>query len=225
MEGRNEKSILNILILLSIIGSLMVIARALTLKSIRYVFLIWNIFLAWVPLVFSVLLLKNINKKRPIIIFLLSFLWLIFYPNAPYIVTDVIHLCRYKFYSAVNYELKFNENIKIWYDFILIMIFVFTGYILGFLSLNINHKIVEKKFGRYLGWIFVIMISFLSGFAIYLGRFLRLNSWEIISNPYMLLITMLNSIHMESLIFSMMFGFFIFITYILFCSLSCIKSN
>ncbi|WIF95852.1 DUF1361 domain-containing protein [Caminicella sporogenes] len=225
MEDRDIKSILNVLVLLSIIGSLMVIARVLTLKSIRYVFLIWNIFLAWLPLVFSVLLLKNIKKKRPVIIFLLSFLWLIFYPNAPYIVTDIIHLSRYKFYLAVSYELNFNKNIKIWYDFILIMIFVFTGYILGFLSLNINHKIVKERLGSTLGWLFIVIISFLSGFAIYLGRFLRLNSWEIISNPRMLIITVLNSIHMESLIFSAMFGFFIFITYILFCSLSCIKSR
>ncbi|RKD22228.1 Uncharacterized membrane protein [Caminicella sporogenes DSM 14501] len=225
MEDRDIKSILNVLVLLSIIGSLMVIARVLTLKSIRYVFLIWNIFLAWLPLVFSILLFKNIKKKRPVIIFLISFLWLIFYPNAPYIVTDIIHLSRYKFYSSVSYELNFNKNIKIWYDFILIMIFVFTGYILGFLSLNINHKIVKERLGSTLGWLFIVIISFLSGFAIYLGRFLRLNSWEIISNPRMLIITVLNSIRMESLIFSAMFGFFIFITYILFCSLSCIKSR
>lgn len=199
----------------------MVTSRAVIARGIQYLFLIWNIFLAWIPLVFSLIIyrLSKKDKKNSLYIAVLGFIWLIFYPNAPYIVTDIIHLSIYDYYKSVVNGLSYNSDLKVWYDFLMIMLFVFTGYILGFVSLNINHRMIEGKFGKALGWGFTVIVSLLSGFAIYLGRFLRLNSWEIVSNTYGLILDILNTIHLQSLIFTFMFGSFIFMTYILFYNL------
>ena len=138
-----------------------------------YTFLVWNIFLAWIPLVmaYTAYLMAIQRRMVSMVIAITAFLWLIFFPNAPYILTDFQHLGQP------------SETVPIWFDVILVVWFAWTGLLLGVLSLYLMQEIVHREFGRLAGWIFVFAVSFLSGLGIYMGRFLRWNSWDILQQP------------------------------------------
>lgn len=136
-----------------------------------YRFLIFNLFLAGVPLFFStVLRLASHLRLRWAIQLPLAGLWLLFLPNAPYILTDIVHLAR-------------ASHAPIWYDLALLLSFAGTGLLLGYLSLIDVQGIVARRFSPAWSWIFALVSLVLSGFAIYLGRFLRWNSWDVLFEP------------------------------------------
>lgn len=97
-------------------------------------------------------------------------LWLLFLPNAPYILTDILHLTR-------------ASDAPAWYDLALLLSCSGTGLLLGYLSLLDVQEIVARSFSPIFGWIFAVVSLVLSGFAIYLGRFLRWNSWDVLVTP------------------------------------------
>jgi uncharacterized membrane protein len=101
----------------------------------------------------------------------IAFLWLIFFPNAPYMLTDLQDLARRA------------GDAPLWYDVIIVVWSSWTGTLLGVISLYLMQDIIIRSFGRAAGWIFVFVISALSSFGIYIGRFVRLNSWDILQNP------------------------------------------
>src|SRR5215216_1829205 len=141
--------------------------------TIRYGFLIWNLFLAWIPFIiayFTYILTLN-RKWIYIVIPCAAFLWLIFFPNAPYILTDFQHLA----YPA--------GDLPVWYDVMMLIWFAFTGLLLGMVSLFLMQEIIRREFGRWVGWGFVTLVAGLSITGLYMGRFLRWNSWDIILNP------------------------------------------
>jgi len=142
--------------------------------SLDYDFLVWNLFLAWLPLGMSYIASSFASKRRFVALTLpvAALLWLLFFPNAPYIVTDLFHLRHPR------------EGVPIWFDTLLINWFAWTGVLLGVFSLFIMHDIVRKAFGRITGWVFVLAVGTLCGVGIYIGRFLRWNSWDVILNPY-----------------------------------------
>ena len=136
-----------------------------------YRFLITNLFLACVPLLLSTTLRVSMRFRCPWIIKLwLVGMWLLFLPNAPYILTDILHLTR-------------TSDAPAWYDLALLLSCSGTGLLLGYLSLVDLQGIVARSFSELLGWIFALVSLVLSGFAIYLGRFLRWNSWDVIIAP------------------------------------------
>ena len=136
-----------------------------------YVFLVANLFLASVPLFFSTALrIATHRQLHWTIRFAVFGLWLLFLPNAPYILTDILHLTRASHAPA-------------WYDLALLLSCSGTGLLLGYLSLIDVQAIVARSFGSACGWIFAMVSLVLSGFAIYLGRFLRWNSWDVLIEP------------------------------------------
>ncbi|MGH1364061.1 MAG: DUF1361 domain-containing protein [Calditrichia bacterium] len=136
-----------------------------------FLFFVWNLFLAAIPLLFSSMLIALESKTRSRIILGGLFVgWLLFFPNAPYILTDLFHLRK-------------RVNIPLWYDLILITSFAWNGLFLGFLSLKQIQIFVQKRIGVITGWICVIGSLGLSSFGIYLGRYLRWNSWDVLSQP------------------------------------------
>ncbi|HEY5911959.1 MAG TPA: DUF1361 domain-containing protein [Verrucomicrobiae bacterium] len=177
-------------------------------------FLIWNLFLAWLPLVFALLAAHEYRanagatwKFRG-----LAAAWLLFFPNAPYIFTDLVHL-------TARFQGQF------WVDLVLILICALTGLVLGFLSLFLMQGIVSRMFGRAASWLFVGIVAGLSGFGIYLGRFLRFNSWDIIYQPVMLWRGIGNwaadpLAHTTSYAFPILFAMFLFITYLMLYALT-----
>lgn len=136
-----------------------------------YRFLITNLFLACIPLFLSTALRIARHWQLPwtIQLAVLS-LWLLFLPNAPYILTDILHLTRASHAPA-------------WYDLALLLSCAGTGLLVGYLSLVDVQTIVARSIGQAWSWIFALVSLVLSGFAIYLGRFLRWNSWDVLIDP------------------------------------------
>jgi len=157
--------------------------RVYLIQKVRYQFLIWNLFLAWLPYLFS-LVVSAIHQVRPRrwgVLLIPGGLWLLFLPNAFYIVTDFIHL--------VNHP-----TIPIWYDAGLLAITSWTGIFLAVVSLYTLQRIVRDYFGNLFSWGFSLLVIGLNGYGVYLGRFLRWNSWdmmfdarEILSDSYTML--------------------------------------
>lgn len=140
-----------------------------------FFFLNWNLFLAFIPWFFSSLLIvyPKLQKKTVLTIIVLA-IWLLFFPNAPYILTDLFHLKR-------------NLIMPIWFDLLLILSFAWTGLLFGFISLWNIEKVLTNFLKK--GWVTFISISlmFIGSFGIYLGRYLRWNSWDIIQQPLKLI--------------------------------------
>ena len=95
------------------------------------------------------------------------------FPNAPYILTDLFHLYP-------------RTGIPQWYDLILILSFAWNGLMLGSASLFDMHELVKSRLGWLRGWLFTGFTLALGSFGIYLGRFERWNSWDILQQPFRL---------------------------------------
>ena len=159
-----------LLTLLSVFSFMLTVFRIVYSNSFEFISLNWNLFLAFIPwFLSSVIILKKLENNK-ILLSLLMLAWVLFFPNAPYILTDLFHLGHV-------------PNAPIWFDLIMILSFALTGLLFGFVSL----LDIEKIFSRYLDkskMVFVIIgFLFLSGFGIYVGRFLRWNSWDVFSQP------------------------------------------
>ena len=173
-----EKKIRNEVYYLGIASTLcflLSIFRVHYAESEMYLFLNWNLLLAFIPWALS--LLVSVNPKiraKKWTLGLLLVTWLLFFPNAPYILTDLIHL--HKGYAM-----------PMWFDLLLILSFAWTGLIFAFLSLSHIEELLESKLSR--NWIAALSscLLLIGGFGIYLGRYLRWNSWDIINNPFGLL--------------------------------------
>jgi uncharacterized membrane protein len=143
--------------------------------SNMFLFLNWNLFLAFIPWALSSLLViypKIQTKKRAVI--LLLTVWLLFFPNAPYILTDLFHL------RIVN-------SMPVWFDLILVLSFAWAGLMFGFMSLWDIEKILEGYINKKLIPIVTSVLLLVGSFGIYIGRYLRWNSWDIIQEPLALI--------------------------------------
>ncbi|PSG86059.1 DUF1361 domain-containing protein [Aurantibacter aestuarii] len=147
--------------------------RVLYTQSIYFLFLVWNLVLAFIPLGISSYILGHSKLKKPFVLILLI-VWLLFLPNAPYIITDFIHLQR-------------SHTYFIWLDVLVIGSFAFVGLTAFYLSISNFKVIIATHFKVKLLKPLLVLIYFLCGFGIYLGRYLRFNSWDIISQPKQLL--------------------------------------
>jgi len=159
----------------SVVATTMVAVRIVYTGYFYYIFLVWNLFLAWLPFLFALMVVVFRQSKLALGAF--GMLWLLFFPNTTYLVTDLIHL------QHTNY-------IPIWYDAIMLFSFALTGLMLGLLSLYFVHAVVQNHFGQAVGWLFVMITAVLGGVGVYIGRFLRWNSWDVFTNP----VTLLNDI-------------------------------
>jgi len=142
--------------------------------STKFTGLIWNLFLAWIPFVLAVAAYDRWRRHGagPMLVGL-GALWLLFFPNAPYIVTDYVHLDR-------------TADAPYWYDAVTVSAFAWTGVLLGFASLFLVQTVVRQWRGVLSGWVFAGVALALGSLGIYLGRFLRLNSWDALEHPTVL---------------------------------------
>ncbi len=189
-------------------------ARVVYTDSPRHIGLIWNLFLAWIPFILAYFA-HALSWKRVwvyIAIPFIAFLWLLFFPNAPYMLTDLQDLARGTGYEA-----------PLWYDVIIVVWCSWTGTLLGVISLYLMQDIITRTFNRWLGWLFVLVTSGLSSFGIYIGRFVRLNSWDILQNPTETAMEILGIVIDPSrrlAIFSMSYTFFFLFIFLLMYSFS-----
>jgi uncharacterized membrane protein len=160
------------LLLSSLLAMAIYTARVLLGHSWNYINLVWNLVLAWVPYLCSLvafsLFRKNTSHWGRLI--LPSLVWLAFFPNAPYMVTDFLHL-------------QVRPFIPLWYDILLLATFAWTGCFLAIASLRTMQFLVKKYLGGIASWIFAMAALMLSSLGIYLGRFERWNSWDLLLQP------------------------------------------
>ncbi|TZF92583.1 DUF1361 domain-containing protein [Chryseobacterium panacisoli] len=135
-----------------------------------FLFLNWNLFLAWIPLLLSSFILAfNIRSKISLIFIII--VWILFFPNSPYILTDLFHL-------------RARNSVPVWYDLIVILSYAWTGLICGFISLHDIEKSLSGYGKRSSINGVIVLFLFMSSFGVYLGRFLRWNSWDVLNNPF-----------------------------------------
>lgn len=201
------KKQLNILTL-SLSFSILLLGIRMQITETRYfLFLVWNLFLAFIPYAITsyLIYLKTTNR------FLLTLslcVWLLFLPNAPYIVTDLVHI-------------KYCSSEVLWLDVLMIFSFAVNGLILFYYSIKDCKSILKEYFNNTLVEFIIISILFISSFGIYLGRFLRYNSWEILNNPSHIISDIVSIItqprvHYNAWLFTLCFGATLSIGYLLF---------
>jgi uncharacterized membrane protein len=178
-----------------------------------HVALLWNLFLAWIPLGLALLLYdRHVRSARGVTLAGLGLLWLLFFPNAPYIVTD----------------LRYLEGVSgkgFWYDGVLIGTTALTGLLLGFVSLYLLHAIVRRSVGARNSWLFVLAVLGLSSVGVYVGRVLRWNSWDVFVRPGSLAADLGQALvdplaHPKPIAISLAFTSFLVVGYLAFYSLA-----
>ncbi|WP_291723073.1 DUF1361 domain-containing protein [Bernardetia sp.] len=171
----NKKKYLTTLLISTILSVGILFVRNLVENNSNYNFLLWNLFLGFIP--FGVVLLIDIfyQKLNTILIVLGVCLWLLFYPNAPYMISDLIHVDK-------------NSSVVL-YDTLIIFSLSILSLFYGFYSLKLVYEILVKWKSKKIANFLISFCIVLSSFGIYLGRILRLNSWDVFTKPIQTAIT------------------------------------
>ena len=198
-----------VLMVTSWIGAAWVGFRMESTGMERYRFLLWNLFLAWIPYwaAMGLWIIHQVKKHWPVAVRRISLaalgaIWFLFLPNAPYLVTDLVHFRRI-----------LGGGMWGWSDIFMMMIFIWTGLLLGALSLHLVHLAIALTFGRAAGWGFVAGMVPLTAIGVYVGREFRWNSWEVITDPEKLLSDLNRLLEVDALQFILMASVMIGIVY------------
>ncbi|MBN1183931.1 MAG: DUF1361 domain-containing protein [Bacteroidales bacterium] len=162
---------ISLLFVSCVICFLLLILRIVYSGSGKYIFLVWNLFLAGIPLLISYFGLSRFNnKKRRMLLLCTICLWMLFFPNAPYILTDLFHL-------------HYPSDVPKWYDLVLVLSFAWTGLLFGFISLWNIERLCQNYISIKIIPYISASILFISSYGVYIGRYLRWNSWDIVVEP------------------------------------------
>jgi len=182
-------------------------------RAWTYHFLFWNLFLAWVPYLCSlgIAYLCRRQTRRWWYLVILAGLWLMFFPNAPYLLTDLWHW-------------RTRPSVPAWYDQGMLIVFAWTGCFLAIVSLRVMQTLVKLQVGWLASWAFVIATLGLSGLGIYMGRFMRWNSWDLVLHPRSILADVAAWLvhprgHLQMYGFTLLFTAVLLVCYLTFTSL------
>jgi uncharacterized membrane protein len=169
----------------------------------HFVFLLWNLLLAVIPWAAAQTL---VSARSRIVVAASAAAWLLFLPNAPYLVTDLMHL-------------KARPPVPLGFDVMLLASFALAGCALGWASLELVHRRLRRALGPARGGVAIGLAIALSGFGVYLGRFQRWNSWDLLTRPLELLSAVAAALRSpQALAFSALFAAFVGAGYLLFAS-------
>jgi uncharacterized membrane protein len=169
-SGRRQ-AVVATLAALSLVVLAMVAVRVVATESGNYVNLVWNLVLAWIPLGVALLVYDAAARgARKLPLLLGGAIWLLFFPNAPYLLTD------FKYLERIG-------GAPLWYDAVLVSIAAGVGLVLGFISLYLMHDVATRMVGGPAAWLGVAAVLALSSFGVYLGRVHRWNSWDLFVAP------------------------------------------
>ena len=197
------KPIIPLLIFIIILS----IFRVIIWGKFGALYILWNIFLAFVPFFISLILTIFISEKKLTNILLLVgiFLWILFIPNAHYIITDLIHIGEVRQVPDI-------------YDAFLLFSGAIVGLLFGLYSLSHMEQIIKNRFSNKISSIAMPIIFLLIGFGIYIGRFMRFNSWDFFSN-HSTIFRSFNDIFSNKdnyagvLIYTLLFASFVYVSY------------
>ena len=203
------------LLLASLTSTLLVAARVVHTRRLAYAFLVFNLVLAWIPLCCALAAhaLSEWRSWRGAVLTALALAgWLLFFPNAPYLMTDLMHL-------------RVQHNPLFWLDLVALQAFAWTGLALGFVSLGLVQRLVARRAGAVASWVFAAAAIGLSAFGVYLGRFRRWNSWDVWRDPFGLVSDLARMLlhpfaHAHVVAFSAVLGAFLLAAYLVVQSLT-----
>ena len=160
------------MVLISLLTCGLLAGRIWRVHYAAFGFMVWNLFLAWVPYLASLWAVAILQREPAARWRLLipATIWLLFFPNAPYLITDLIHL-------------RERPPVPLWYDGGLLAAFVMSGCFLAVVSLHSMQRLVRQVVGVWQSWLFALVSIGLSGLGVYLGRVQRWNSWDIFFAP------------------------------------------
>ena len=192
-----------IFIYLSFLALVFFLFDVIYYHSSQYYYLLWNLFLAWIPLLLSFYLKKILAKKAwsSYEAMFVSLLWVLFIPNSFYMLSDYIHLNNFTGNNLL-FNITFFSEI------------IITALMLGFFSVRIIEFEIKNRFSKVWSRLIIALIFLISSFGIYVGRDLRWNSWDIFINPGALLLDVFNHLSNPSnyaTILTVVFPFFILI--------------
>jgi len=170
--SRNERT--QILILSTFFSLGLQALRVVITGHLMFSFLVWNLFLALIPYVLSSKMETWIKAKNKTKALLFSIIWLLFVPNSFYIITDLFHL-------------DMNKVVPLWFDLALLLSFAWNGLLFGIVSVRQMEKVFEVYFNKKFDLFFILPVMFLNGLGVYVGRYLRFNSWDVVTNPLQLI--------------------------------------
>lgn len=175
-KREQAKQVLLVLCISSAVSAGLFLIRVLISDNIRYWFMFWNLFLAWLPVLFAFWLRIRLVKTRWLTWqnIIITLLWLVFLPNSFYMVSDLIHL-------------ESTGEIMKLYDTAMMMSLIANGLILGYISVFVVHQELLKRLRDRWAHAIIGLVFLACGFAIYLGRYLRWNTWDFLINPAALL--------------------------------------
>ena len=165
----NDRSVLSAIAACALAAAVLFAGPVLLGDRIGHRFLVWNLFLAWIPFIAAIGVELLDAHRRRVAALVLGAVWLAFLPNAPYLISDLTHYDR--------------VSPTPWLDLARLISFAWAGCLLGALSLKIVHRVVARHLGAIAGWLVVVAASVASGAGVSLGRFARLNSWELVTRP------------------------------------------
>lgn len=180
---------------------LLLLIRLLKTNQFSFLFLIWNLFLAWLPYCF---IRSYARTRKPLAKAVVIGLTILFLPNAPYILTDLFHLTK-------------NPAVPMWFDLILILSFALLGMVFFILAFNELMAVISPWFrSKKMLNLTKNSMLFATGYGIYLGRYLRFNSWDVVSSPFELITQMFYSIFdpacfKETVAVSFIFAIFLYL--------------
>lgn len=196
-------------LLASALCAAMVLYRAGVTGRIAYAWLVVpNLVLAWMPFGFSLAihLMKAMGWRSRLVFGAAGALWLAFFPNAPYIVTDLVHLTYIR------------DAIPIYFDIALVALAAWTGLGLGFSSLMILQEMVAESLGRWAGWGFAVVAWVLGSIGVYLGRVERWNSWDLLRSPMAIIADTIGALSGEALLMMATYAVVPMTLYLAFCA-------
>jgi uncharacterized membrane protein len=191
----------------------MVAIRVAYTGNSEYVSLLWNLFLAWIPFAIALHVYEGYRRRAArLSLWAGGLLWLVFFPNAPYIVTDLKYLRTW-------------TGAPIWYDAVLLSAAAGCGLLLGFASLYTMQAVIRRALGTVNAWLFALAVLALSSFGVYLGRVQRWNSWDVFTRPGVLATDLWSGLvnpleHPKIIAGTIVFTVFLAATYLVFYSLA-----
>ena len=148
----------------------LLLVRGWYAQGLHFRFLAWNLVLAVIPALAAAAMAHADRHRHLVLVIAWALVWLLFLPNAPYLITDLVHL-------------RPRPPVPYWFDIGIFAAFAGAGVLAAFSSFGDVQHVVSRRFGRWVGWIVVAAASFAAGFGIELGRIGRWNSWDVLTQP------------------------------------------
>lgn len=168
-----QNDVIQILFLSCLFSLSLAVFRVLYTGQLLFLFLVWNLFLAFVPYAWSGWMDRRLKTSGKGLFLSAVFIWLLFIPNSFYLITDLFHL-------------DMNNNIPLWYDLALLLSFAWSGLLMGILSVRQVEKLFEHHFNKRFDLLFIMPVMMLNALGVFIGRYLRFNSWDVITDPFQL---------------------------------------